>query len=632
MELKISKDELNQIPIHNNGIFRCSKCFKIQYVHMYQKNNDIVCELKCDNKHEFKESLKKLFEKIHENQIENIICSLCNNVYSKIPIYYCRKKNNFICENCIKIIDCEEKILVDDIDIYCNIHNKSNLYFCKTCSKEFCIECLLSHNSHSIFKLLPLNNKEIEEFQNKISIMENKLIELEKNTNSLIDLLGKFIKQLNFYKNNYLNIGTLELFYAKSLLNIYNSKKLKKKLCNPIFENIRNFKSLFQSFEFNKNEELKNTLNEILISFKYELPIKNNLNYSIDSTTCSISNYLYSFSNLDSSHEFENTNEIDVKYNKKYNKESRIITRSSKSKIKNLNFKNRINTFTISDTKNLITSLIFSNDNQLILGDEKGNITIYSNDNYTLLKSFRPHYKCINYLSKMCNGEIICCSSDTNISIFSIKNQNDIKLNLYIKGHKNSICEGIEFTNGFIYSSSLDKTIRIWEKSDTGKYIQKKKKVYENEINAFIELNNNEIVGTNFYKEQIIFLNSNTLEEKFKMGNIKCGSLTSSITLIDNDLIAVGGEGLYIINVIKKKILHHICTSKHYLKCLFFDYDSNEIIIGNEIGQILTYNLNNKNYELVNGKENNKNTNIYSINKNNKGIIAISSNDIKIWE
>ena len=93
MELKISKDELNQIPIHNNGIFRCSKCFKIQYVHMYQKNNDIVCELKCDNKHEFKESLKKLFEKIHENQIENIICSLCNNVYSKIPIYYCRKKN-----------------------------------------------------------------------------------------------------------------------------------------------------------------------------------------------------------------------------------------------------------------------------------------------------------------------------------------------------------------------------------------------------------------------------------------------------------------------------------------------------------------------------------------------------------
>ena len=58
MELKISKDELNQIPIHNNGIFRCSKCFRIQYVHMYQKNNDIVCELKCDNKHEFKESLK----------------------------------------------------------------------------------------------------------------------------------------------------------------------------------------------------------------------------------------------------------------------------------------------------------------------------------------------------------------------------------------------------------------------------------------------------------------------------------------------------------------------------------------------------------------------------------------------
>jgi hypothetical protein len=70
----------------------------------------------------------------------------------------------------------------------------------------------------------------------------------------------------------------------------------------------------------------------------------------------------------------------------------------------------------------------------------------------------------------------------------------------------------------------------------------------------------------------------------------------------------------------------------HYLKCLFYDYQTNEIIIGNEIGQIFTYNINNKNYELVHENEINKRNMIYTIKKSNNGTIVISSNIIQIWE
>ena len=629
----ISNDELNQIPIQNNEILRCPKCFKIQYVELFIKNNVMFCKLKCENNHKFEKPLRILFEKIHENQIENVICSLCNNEYSKIQMYYCKKQNNFLCEKCINCIDCEEKIPVDDIDICCDIHKKTNLYFCKTCSKELCTDCLINHNSHSFFEILPLNNDEIEDFQNKISIFENKIIDFQKNTNLLIELSEKFIKQLYEHKNYYLNIYNLELLYAKSLLNIYNKKKLQRKLCNPIFQNIRNLNMFFHSFEFNKNDELKNTLNEILTFFNLESNLKNSFNSSINSTTISFSNSFSSkSSNLFSEKELENYNNINNKYKTHYNNKSKIITKELNNKPNNYSFKNRKNKFTISDLKTQITALVFSNDNQLIVGDDNGYISIYSNDNYTLEKSFRPHYKCINHLFRMSNGKIISSSSDSNILIFSINNKINIQLENYLKGHKNSVYEGIEFTNGYIYSTSSDKTMRIWKKGETEIYKQNNKKTYKKEINAFIELNNDEIVGTNFYDEQIVFLNSKTLEEVYTIQNIKCGSLTSSITLIDNDLLAVGGEGLYIINIITKKFVNHIIPNIHYLKCLFYDYQTNEIIIGNEIGQILNYNINNKQFELVKEKNINKENMIYSIKKSNNGKIAISSNIIKIWE
>ena len=132
--------------------------------------------------------------------------------------------------------------------------------------------------------------------------------------------------------------------------------------------------------------------------------------------------------------------------------------------------------------KTQITALVFSNDNQLVLGDENGYITIYSTDNYNLLKSFRPHYKCINHLSRMNNGQIISSSSDSNILIFSINNKMNVQLESYMKGHKNSVYEGIEFTNGYIYSYISDKTMRIWKKGENETYKQNNKKTYKKEL------------------------------------------------------------------------------------------------------------------------------------------------------
>ena len=142
---------------------------------------------------------------------------------------------------------------------------------------------------------------------------------------------------------------------------------------------------------------------------------------------------------------------------------------------------------------------------------------------------------------------------------------------------------------------------------------------------------NDEIVGNSFYKEKIIFFDK-SLEIKNQISDIKCGSLPSSIISVNKDLLFIGGEAIYIIQISEKKVINYIAfDSNCYKKCLFFDYENNEIIIGDERGRLSLYYLDNNQYEEIKDKKFSCVDNIYSIVKSNNGIIAICSKDIILW-
>ena len=112
-------------------------------------------------------------------------------------------------------------------------------------------------------------------------------------------------------------------------------------------------------------------------------------------------------------------------------------------------------------------------------------------------------------------------------------------------GHEDKVNKVIEISNFNIISCSSDKTIRIFEKKGET-YKQKDIKKYDSAVNGIIELNDKEYACTDFYTEKVLFLD-NSLKIRQKLDNIKCGSLPTSIIFINNDIFAVGGEGVYII-------------------------------------------------------------------------------------
>ena len=637
-----------------NEIFRCPNCFHAQLIELFKRKDNIMAKLKCLNGHFYEKTLENALKEIKRNQINDAICTNCNKDYSKFSVFYCKQHNNFLCKSCsYKHPDCQ-LILLSNFDVNCFIHNKYNIYFCKICQKEICIDCLKNgeHKNHNYFTIESLDKNFIEEYQNNIEKIEKYLNKFNEEFEKLMKQINKDINIINNLGKSLINNIQLEIFISKNLINAYKDFKKNNQLSYTIIENVRNFSFKFQSFDISKKTNLKKSIEQIisLFSESHELLINSNTDFSnlysssnSKSRTDSInyskkSNSLYSsLSSLNSINSKNSNNLSEKKEYQNYivNPNDNIINpidkKINKQNMRNKSFKFRKNIMTSSTNGILITALIFTNENQLVTGNENGKIDIYSIDkNFILEKSFIPHNKSINYLVKLKDGKIISCSNDSqnNISLLEINN-NSKKLKSYIKGHNDKVNQVIEISNYNIISCSSDKTIKIFEKNNE-KYKEISSKKFDSSINGIIELNDKGYACTDFYNEKILFLD-NYLNIIYEMKDIKCGSLPKSIISINSEIFAVGGEGLYIISISKREIINYISSNFAYMKCLFFDNDCNELIIGDENGCFSIYNIENKNFEMLDSKILRHNEVIYSIIKNEDGFIVSSSKNLKLW-
>ena len=675
--LNLSSKE-NSVDIENKNyqLYRCPKCFFIQYINLINQNNKLELSFNCQNEHKYNINYLE-FKKRENINFEKIKCSLCFKEKNQNNLYYCCENHNFICNECnINHKNCC-LITLKDFDQKCHIHNTSIFFFCRDCEKEICYRCISNkHFNHNTYEIHGIKKDKIEEIEKKIILMENFVNDLKSQIQIKIKKIEEYIKKLYEDYEKYIQFYQFQIDLEKNFLKIYKIKQSQNQLSYPIISNLKNFHYYFCNFSFRKNYLIKkidellflfskdNFLNSIKFNDEYysspsasgknDILLKtsdttnsyNNSSKNSDKTnspknslnSSSNTNSLIS-SNLSSKSTLSNKNLYD-KHNSNYSngnkeknlnilkkeKEEKLI---SKSKEKGNSFKNRNNIITIQ-SNDYIISILFIKDNQLISGSQKGKISLYSKEKYKILSEINPHKESLNYLYNLNDNKILCSSSDFKISIILI---NNISLQLieFIKGHKDSVNQAIKLSNDLIYSSSSDKTFRIWGNNvESNKYEEILQKKFNFIINGFIELND-EIVGNSFYKEKIIFFDK-SLEIKNQISDIKCGSLPSSIISVNKDLLFIGGEAIYIIQISEKKVINYIAfDSNCYKKCLFFDYENNEIIIGDERGRLSLYYLDNNQYEEIKDKKFSCVDNIYSIVKSNNGIIAICSKDIILW-
>ena len=93
-------------------------------------------------------------------------------------------------------------------------------------------------------------------------------------------------------------------------------------------------------------------------------------------------------------------------------------------------------------------------------GGEEGSITIFNVEGFEPIMSIKEHDEPIEILYESpFTGDIISGSQDNLVKIFKIDNWNCIKI---LEGHKNTVLFISQIDENTIFTSSVDKTVKIW--------------------------------------------------------------------------------------------------------------------------------------------------------------------------
>ena len=213
--------------------------------------------LGCINKHKVGDIKIKDFLNTQKINISHIICEKCRiknkGNSSNYEFYRCLTCKKNLCLLCRANHEMNHKIInYDDKDYLCQKHNEPFIKYCKSCRVNLCFSCDEEHQGHDVQFLgdLKPNIEEkknyLTELKKEIDIFSNKLKEIIKQLNELIDIMNIYYEinnsLFNDYENQKRNYQLLksikynnfdnEIF--KSLRNINEITNIKNKMYNII--------------------------------------------------------------------------------------------------------------------------------------------------------------------------------------------------------------------------------------------------------------------------------------------------------------------------------------------------------------------------------------------------------------
>ena len=126
-------------------------------------------------------------------------------------------------------------------------------------------------------------------------------------------------------------------------------------------------------------------------------------------------------------------------------------------RIWSLEMKECINAIKTEDIQTCLGNL---RNGKFMIGGEEGSITIFNVEGFEPIKSIKAHDEPIEILYESpFTGDIISGSQDNLVKIFKIDNWNCIKI---LEGHKNTVLFISQIDENTIFTSSVDKTVKIW--------------------------------------------------------------------------------------------------------------------------------------------------------------------------
>ena len=483
---------------------RCPYCFSFISISQ-NKNDNLNLTTNCENCGSKDISLDAFL--ISNQNLKIKSCNFCCKNFQTNEMLYSVKCHNFLCKRCYFILF-KQKLIIHNDYIYfselgknCLIHkNINNLFFCESCNRHICSQCLVKHRnfSHKIKNLRNESKKyyNIEEMKYIIKQEEKEIESEEKFGQELLNSMKKIFEDDINNRKDLFNFKTS--IYREFKYNINN---------NFICENIEKLVDEKKNPDFfvnnNNLNELEKILNEInkdsSINNINKIDQKNNNFQEFQNILNSVQNY-YNEINL-SKEEIEKrrANSL-IKQNKKYSQNNPKFSNKRKEKTPIKSIHNNGNKswqkFTNNRSKNLYTPttpiktqryknkkfIVKSNDiinkqtqnnnskffysgiNISLPKENKNNesLSIIQNLNYSIIKMiYLGSNKILISLFSTCNNLILC-------ELFkNRKINNKIDMNILIRinlSEKPIILMDI-LENGNVLSCTEDK-VRIFKICD----------------------------------------------------------------------------------------------------------------------------------------------------------------------
>ena len=477
-------------------------------------NDNFTINFECENNknHKREKIYFETFEKFFLKEKEFDYCSKCDTNLECDNKYICKECNNIYCNSCF-IYDEHIKTNMNNLNIKnnkCTLHQGNLIYYCETCKKYACIDCLKKntdgiHENHKF-----INMSETMPTINEIKKLKNKINEKEKTYEDLIQSLDRWSKKI---------LEKVEKLKQQLKKEIELLKKLFYNF-NQNFANLAYYDNFYNTINYIKNIN-NESLNKFQVCDNFEQKTKNLFNFF-----------------------FPNKNEI--------------------------NNKNASLSF-YDDIEDGIISKITDN---LFFVSSKNKVRIYEYNIYEDKIDYNANldfFKKINSISSSINNDSVyiyaCLAKKKKVKIFiyNLKKQLLQLSDIVIKDdNQDSFSENyfdkcIQLSNHLIAISD-NKELSIWEnKDDIKKYTKINQCIIEDDYFILdMILIENEIFVCLFYNintknSEIIYYNynynyNNLVHEK-KLTHIECfqGKL-SCLYLFKQYLLIKGYKGIYILS------------------------------------------------------------------------------------
>ena len=527
----------------NNLIILCSQCNKTPILTLNNKSHIILST--CENNHVVDNiNIKEYFTLIEDNYTKdptnskNNICSFCKNKLK--TLIFCINCNKNYCPKCYSQHEKQnlkhQIILSHDVNYFCLKHNSEYISYDSIKKINLCKKCMDEYNS-----------------KEKKSIIEFKKLFLKKDEENKIK---------SDIKNEKLFLTELEkLFNSWSYDSKYKSN-IPKERGIEIKKNFNDFKEYVES---------ENNYKQMIINIYLERKTKSKINFQLIQTCKNVIKIINAndpkiIQKLSKENNWINTGRFFLTLLKSVIK-PKIIQKSDNNK-----FENKTALRTVRNSDGVTSITILKNSGNFAVSYKDGTIKIFDSEMFCILYTFSLSNEQIEYVTQLEDDNIIF-SSESIIKIMKIipdkknnskkenlENSTDFKIIQTLEGHKETVKKIIELSEeNVLVSSSTDFTIILWQKQNNQKYIQYKEIIFTEDVESLLQINYKYFISSSFNNRCLRFFDiENDYENTDVIHDIMCSGWPNSMNMINDKILAVGGKGIYLVDIFTKQIVTHI--------------------------------------------------------------------------